>query len=198
LVVLISGVLTLSVLHPLLPNHWLPLALIARGEGWNRARVLIFSFLISIAHSLSTVLLGIFVAFLGFSISEKHEFLGKTLSSFILIILGLFYLSRHFRTGNPHHHGFGVLSVSALLLAMFFSPCIEITPFYLIAVSSGWHAVVIISLIYILTSVILIPSMVLLSLKGLKLANLHILEHYEDLLIGALLILFGFINPFLK
>ena len=195
---LIFGVLILSVLHPILPNHWLPLALIAKSEGWNKTKTLFFSVLVALAHSLSTVLLGIVVAFLGLGISENHELLNKIFASIILIILGILYISKHFRTGNPHHHGFGILSLSALLLVMFFSPCIEITPFYLIAVTIGWHTVALISSIYVLTAVLFISSMVILSLMGLKFTSLHILEHYESLIVGVVLILLGIINPFLK
>ncbi len=191
---LLFGVLTLSLLHSILPNHWFPLALIAKNAGWNKVKILIFSILISLAHALSTVFLGVIVAFLGFRISEEHEILAKTSSSIILIILGFFFISKHFRTGNPHHHAFGMLSVSALLLAMFFSPCIEITPFYLLAGTIGWYAVFMISLIYVLTTVLIIPAMTILSLRGLKLARLHVLEHYENLLIGLILISFGFLN----
>ena len=195
---LILGVLILSFLHPILPNHWLPLALIARGERWNKAKTLTFSFMVALSHSLSTVLLGILVALLGIRISKENEFLGKVFASAVLTILGLFYISRHFRIGNPHHHAFGILSLGALLLAMFFSPCIEITPFYLVAGSIGWHTVALISLIYVLTSALLIPTMVILSLMGLKFASLRVLEHYENLLIGAILLLFGILNTLLK
>ncbi len=191
---LLFGVLTLSVLHPILPNHWFPLALIAKNAGWNEVKTLIFSLLISLAHALSTVSLGVIVAFLGFRISEEHEILAKTSSSIILIILGFFFISNHFRMGNPHHHAFGILSISALLIAMFFSPCIEITPFYLLAGTIGWHAVLLISLIYVLTTVLIIPAMTILSLRGLNLTRLHVLEHYENLLIGLILISFGFLN----
>ncbi len=192
------GTFVLSVIHSSLPNHWLPIVLIAKGEGWGWGRVILFTALLALSHTLSTVLIGLVIGFIGYTISQYHEILSKLVASLILAILGIFYISRHLRFGNPHHHGFGVFSFFGLLVAMFFSPCIEIEAYYLSAGVMGWEAIITISLIYVITTVILMETYVILALKGFEVAKMHILEHYENLIIGLALVILGALNFILR
>lgn len=192
------GTFILSVIHSSLPNHWLPIVLIAKGEGWGGGKVISLTALLALSHTLSTVLIGLFIGFLGYTISQYHEILSGLIASIILIILGIFYISRHFRFGNPHHHGFGVFSFFGLLTAMFFSPCIEIEAYYLSAGVMGWGAIITISLIYVITTVILMETYVIMALRGFEVAKMHLLEHYENLLIGAVLVILGILNFILR
>ncbi|MEO0138686.1 MAG: hypothetical protein ABIL16_05285 [candidate division WOR-3 bacterium] len=188
------GTFVLSVIHSSLPNHWLPIVLIAKSEGWGRGRVVFFTALLALSHTLSTVLIGLIIGFIGYTISQYHEILSKLVASLVLVILGIFYISRHFRFGNPHHHGFGVFSFFGLLVAMFFSPCVEIEAYYLSAGVMGWEAIIAISLIYVITTVILMETYVMLALKGFEVARMSLLEHYENLIIGLVLVILGALN----
>lgn len=166
----------------------------AKVERWGKVKVILFTALLALSHTLSTVLIGLVIGFIGYNISQYHEVLSKLVASVILVILGIFYISRHFRFGNPHHHSFGVFSFFGLLVAMFFSPCIEIESYYLLAGVMGWGAIIMVSLIYVITTIILMETYVILALKGFDFAKMHILEHYENLIMGSVLIILGVLN----
>ena len=58
MITLIAGSLVLSVLHALIPNHWLPIIAIGRKENWSLAQVTRITLLAGLAHAASTVLIG--------------------------------------------------------------------------------------------------------------------------------------------
>ena len=73
--IIISSVFLLSVLHALIPSHWLPLLTIAKANKWKTSETLMVTLYMGIAHVLSTILLGSLIAFLGnsfFDFIKKH------------------------------------------------------------------------------------------------------------------------------
>jgi hypothetical protein len=61
----IGGAIVISLLHGLIPSHWLPLVAIGRNRHWSRAHIMRFTLFAAIAHAGSTVLIGLLVAGLG-------------------------------------------------------------------------------------------------------------------------------------
>ena len=118
LVLAVAGV---GVLHTIVPDHWLPIALIARQEGWTRRVTARAAFGAGVGHSLSTLALGVLVWLLGAAAAS----LGQTVSgiaSAALIGFGLWVAVTAFREarrptaddgpqhghgaqGHPHTHG---------------------------------------------------------------------------------------------
>ena len=62
---IISGALIISLLHAVIPNHWLPIIAIARKEQWTTAEVTKVTFACAMAHGISTILIGVVLGFLG-------------------------------------------------------------------------------------------------------------------------------------
>ncbi len=58
---LIVGSFLLSLIHVVIPNHWLPLVLIGRSEGWKKQEALVIAGIAGFAHTLSTIGLGIII-----------------------------------------------------------------------------------------------------------------------------------------
>ena len=54
---LFVSVLAISILHAILPNHWLPVVAISRQLGWDGRKTAGVTMLAALAHSLSTVLI---------------------------------------------------------------------------------------------------------------------------------------------
>jgi hypothetical protein len=50
---LIGAVATVGVLHTIVPDHWLPITLIARQRGWSKAETGRASLLAGIGHVVS-------------------------------------------------------------------------------------------------------------------------------------------------
>jgi len=67
LVLLVGAATTVAVLHSILPDHWVPLAVIARAQRWGLVRVARVSALASIGHVLASVALAGVIAVVGLS-----------------------------------------------------------------------------------------------------------------------------------
>jgi nickel/cobalt transporter (NicO) family protein len=55
---LVGAVAAVGVLHTIVPDHWLPIALIARERGWSRAETARAAFQAGTGHVLSTLVIG--------------------------------------------------------------------------------------------------------------------------------------------
>ncbi|MBZ0244597.1 MAG: hypothetical protein K8H85_01495, partial [Cyclobacteriaceae bacterium] len=97
MITLIGGSLVLSILHTLIPNHWLPILAIGKKEGWSITQTTKITILSGLAHALSTVLIGFLVGFIGVSLSDQPYF-SNFITPGILILLGVFYIYQY------HHH----------------------------------------------------------------------------------------------
>ena len=64
----------LSLLHATIPNHWLPVIAIGKQEKWSVIEVSRVTFIAAIAHGLSTVIIGIILAFIGARIADNIEY----------------------------------------------------------------------------------------------------------------------------
>lgn len=142
---LLTGSLTLSLLHALIPSHWLPFVTIGKTERWSQKQLLTVTAVAGLAHTISTTLLGILVSLAGLQLAQnyrpaaRHD-LSERVIPLLLLALGLWYLIRtvarqHLRHHHVHDHidagatrkarSFAALLLP-LCLAMFLSPCLEI------------------------------------------------------------------------
>jgi nickel/cobalt transporter (NicO) family protein len=199
---LFIGSIVLSVLHALIPNHWLPVLAISRKEKWTLGQTTSVTFLSGLAHALSTVLLGVLIGLLGVELSEHVSEFTHVVAPIILILLGLFYIYQHHRHKHFHLHPevnqFSKTKIIlGLTIAMFFSPCFEIEAYFLMAGAHGWKQVVILALLYTVVTVSGMVIWVRLTYRGLVKLNWHSLEHNAGIITGVTLILTGVASFFI-
>jgi hypothetical protein len=204
MVQILFGSFLLSLIHVLLPSHWLPLVALARSEKWTRMQTLRFTLMLGLAHVLSTVGLGIVLGLIGKRLATELEFFGHLLAPLLLILLGLVYFSLN--SGHSHHEhlpsekSLKKLKPATVLLtmaaAMFFSPCLEIESYFLSAGAFGNSAIISVAVIYTLVTIIGMLALVGFTLSGLHRLNLHFMEHHEKRITGTVLILTGIISFF--
>jgi len=198
---LVVGSILLSILHALIPNHWIPLVAIGRTQRWSHGETLGFTVLCGFAHTLSTILIGVAIGFLGYSLSRWDTFITTLVAPSILVLLGVVFLVLGLRHGHHHHHhgpdpetargrGKGWI-VFSLCVAMFFSPCLEIEAYYFTAGGHGWAGIGILSAAYLLLTVLGMVVLVHFGLKGVERFNFHFLEHHEKTIVGVLLVVLG-------
>jgi nickel/cobalt transporter (NicO) family protein len=129
---ILAGTVLLSALHALIPSHWLPIVAFGREYHWSKWRTLSMTFWAGLAHVVSTLLLGLLLAWAGkLGSAESVHFLHH-ISPFLLIVLGIVYIYRHY-----YHHHFHLPPELAekgvfwtLVTAMFLSPCLEIEGYF--------------------------------------------------------------------
>ena len=200
----------LSVIHASIPNHWILLVAIGKTEQWSRRETLGVTAITGIAHSLSTILIGIVVGFISDKLSGSYEVFTHIVAPSILLGLGVIYLSLDFKDNHGHryhHHHVDsgkisrkskVAIITSLTAAMFFSPCLEIEAYYIEAASAlGWFGIGAVSIIYLVVTVLGMLLLVDLGRRGTEKIRSHFLEHHERGITGAVLVVLGIFAYFI-
>lgn len=194
---IIVGSLILSILHAAIPNHWLPVIAIGRKEKWSGQEVRRVTFIAALAHGLSTVILGIVLSFLGAGLAAEIEAFTHWIAPSILIILGVIFIYRH-HVHKHFHVGEDVTRkvskrrmIWALTAAMFFSPCMEIEAYFLLAGAYEPWLVWFIAAVYLMITITGMLLLVHFAYKGLLRMNWHKLEHNAGIITGITLVVTG-------
>ena len=193
---IISGSLLLSLVHAAIPNHWLPIVAIGKSERWTMRETLNATVLIGAAHIARTILIGVLIGLAGFRLSSNHAELAHWIAPVVLAVLGLIFIASDFiGKGHRHHNHFDETGgrsrraiVGSMVVAMFFSPCIELEVYVLPAGAFGWSGILTTSVIYLFATVSTMLLLVYIGTKGLSRLNWHIFEHHQKTLTGAILI----------
>ncbi len=201
---LFISVLAISILHAILPNHWLPVVAISRQFGWNVRKTAGVTMLAALAHSLSTVIIGIFLALGGMTLGGILPYF-HFVAAGILIALGILFVWRHQHHMHFHLREFKMTSdtgmgyiLGSLLLAMFLSPCLEVGALFLVAGTEGMHTTLIVAAIYTITSALGMTLFAWLAMQGLKRLDWHKIEHNSGLISGIILIVTGLMFIFIN
>lgn len=207
------GSLILGLIHPLFPNHWIPLIAISKTEKWTNKETVVATLITGFSHTLSTIIIGIIVGFVGIKLSESYSYLTKVAAPVILFVIGIIYILLDLRSAHHlhhHHHHFDIdgeilknkksklAIIITLCIGMFLSPCFEIEAFYFQAATKGWIGILIVSLVYLIMTLSIMVSLVYLGLKGINKFNSQFLEKHEKLITGIVLIILGFFAYFVE
>ena len=197
---IIIGSILLSLLHGVIPNHWLPVVAIGRKENWTISEVTKVTFLSGLAHALSTIIIGVIIGLLGITLTDSVQHFSHIVAPVVLIVFGLFFIYQHHRHKHFHLHNEPkpVSSknkmIAMLVVAMFFSPCLEIEAYFLLAGTFGWLAILSIALLYLIISVSGMVLWVRIAYKGIIKINWHRLEHNAGIITGLTLIITGILT----
>jgi nickel/cobalt exporter len=201
---IIIGSLLISLLHAVIPNHWLPVLAIGRKEGWTLGQTSRVTFIAGMSHVVSTVIIGLLLGLIGKELTEHIEHFTRIIAPCILILMGLYFIRQHY----THHH-FHLQPelikrktkktiLLSLVLAMFLSPCMEIEAYFLLAGSKGWYVMAGIALMYSVISIAGMLIWVRIVYKGLLKLNWHKWEHNAGIITGLILIATGIISFFIS
>ena len=194
--------IVLSSVHALIPHHWLSLALLARSEKWSKRQTFQISFVVSFAHSLSTIILGILIGLIGMEAAARMSDFTSWFAPLLLILFGIIYFSlgqehQHEKKSKLKTHSFEKIMFS-MTVTMFFSPCLEVETLYFTAGTFGWLGILYVSFIYLIITISGITFLTLSGKKTIEKFNFHFLEHYEKKIAGLILILLGIMTYFVK
>jgi len=203
------GSLIISLIHASIPNHWIPLIAVSKTEKWTNKETLLATFITGFAHTISTIIIGIIVGFVGIKLSESYSYITKIAAPVILLSIGIIYFLVDLKSSHHHHHHFELKKetknkkstwtiIVSLSIAMFLTPCIEIEAYYFQAATIGWLGILIVSLVYLMVTLIIMFTLVYLGLKGVSRFNSHYLEHHEKRITGIVLILLGILAYFVE
>jgi nickel/cobalt transporter (NicO) family protein len=203
--VLLALAFSNALIHALIPSHWLAFAIVGRANRWPNRTTLTVTALAGAGHVLFILALGFVVARAGKEAAARiPPYAEHVASSVVLIALGIVFLIRGMRQSGcvhpGHHHGGprGEAStgrapgvISALVLGMTLSPCIELLSVYLAAATFSWQVIGFVSLVMAATTLSLMILLVWLTLIGLERLRLDWLERNEGYVVAAVLIVLG-------
>ena len=89
--------------HAILPDHWVPLAVIGRTRRYPLSRVARLSGLAGVAHVLVSVVLGAVIVVVGLQLRSTVEHAQDAIVGSLLIATGLLFLGLEL-TGRGHRH----------------------------------------------------------------------------------------------
>lgn len=214
---IVLGTLALSLIHPLIPSHWLPFVALGKAEGWSRRETLWITALTGSAHTVSTLLIGVAVGLLGYQFANSYDIVTHLVAPAVLIGLGLVYLSKPLRRQRSvsccsldESHpleatvsSFGHSKVTAVVViasAMFFSPCLEIGALYLSAGALGWRGIALVSAVYPVITVLGMVLVVNWSWQRSELLSAAIIPTWNlsgHASTGLILVVLGFLTFFI-
>jgi len=203
------GALILSIVHAVMPDHWIPLVLISRTEKWSRTETTWITAVIALPHIISTISIGLIIGIIGYSVSSTSEVIMHVAVPLILVGLGLVYVAWDVKGNHKHSHLSDLKSdplskktkftiIFSLATALFFSPCMAIGSYYLLAGITGWVTIVVVSTIYLIVTLGGMILMVNLGLKGVKKIESEFLAHHERLVTGLILIILAVVLYFVE
>src|SRR5260221_1552152 len=110
---LVAAVATVGVLHTIVPDHWVPITLIARQRGWSKSETTRAALQAGTGHVLSTLLIALVVWLAAVAFAERFGHIVDTVSSLALIAFGGWFavsawsdLRMHGGHGHSHSHDF--------------------------------------------------------------------------------------------
>ena len=200
---LLTGTIMLSLLHGLIPSHWLPVLALKEKFNWQGSKTVRIAAMAALAHSLSTFMLGVFLGLFSLSLAEMLNSYTRWVIPALLIAIGFYFIIQHHRHHHFHFNEKQKLDqagatqvVTLLVFMMFLSPCLEIEAYFLMAGTHGWPMILTVGLLYTIVSVLGITFWVYLAQRGLHRFNWHRLEHNTGLVSGCILIITGIISFF--
>lgn len=207
---IIIGAFLLSIVHASIPNHWIPLVALSKSEKWNEKSTMGITAIAGFSHTLSTIIIGIIVGFLGYKLSDSYSFIVAVIAPSLLILLGIIYLVLSIRENKHHHHHHShdihiddarkkttAAIILTLIISMFFSPCLEIEAYFFVASNLGWEGIIAVSVVYTVITIAGMLLLVWLGMKGMEKIKSHFLEHHEKTITGILLVVLGIAGYFI-
>jgi len=195
--------ITVGSLHSLAPDHWVPIAAVARARNWSRGRTARVSFICGLGHVTVSVLLGLLALMFG---AQLFESLGERMVSvagYLLIGFGVAYAIwglrgtiAHRIHGHHHHHYDHVhdpstASTWSLFLIYCADPCLAVIPILFAAAPLSTVETVSIVVAYEVATIGTMVALVALAHSGAQRFKGKWVERYGDTAAGALIVATG-------
>lgn len=195
--------------HAILPDHWVPLAVIGRTRRYPMRKVARLSGLAGVAHVLVSVILGAVIVVVGLQLRSTVQHAQDTIVGSLLIATGLLFLGLeltghghshghdhdhphpHGHHDHDHHnHGHGLLSIMVPFGAAA-SPDLTILPVFLAATTAGAGVAIGSVLVFGAVTIATIVGLTLFAAAGGYQVRGEWLERWGNVLTAAVLIAIG-------
>ncbi len=196
---LVGAVAGVGVLHTLMPDHWVPIALLARQRGWSKAETAEAAFQAGVGHVVSTLAIGVLVWIAGVAFAHRFGALVEGAGSVALIAFGAWFAVAGWRelrhsppeSGHEHAHPHAASGRTGLLIILGSSPMVEGIPAFFAAARYGAALIALMAFVFAASTIGTYVALCLFSIAGLGRVRLGALERYGEVLSGVLIALVG-------
>ena len=193
---LVAAVVAVGVLHTLVPDHWVPITLIARQRGWTRMQTARAAFGAGLGHTLSTLAIGLVVWVAGVVAAQRFGTIVSLVSSLALIGFGGWIAIGSWREMREHARGQDRAdrgSRTALVLILGSSPMVEGIPAFFAAAKFGPGLIAVMSICFAVSTIVTYVALCTLSTTVLERLHLGPLERYGEILSGLFIMVVGIV-----
>lgn len=106
-ILLIAAAVAVGVLHTMVPDHWAPIAFLARQHGWSKRHVARTAAIAGLGHTVSTLIIAVIVWAAGAALAARFGNAMSVLSSIALVAFGAWIAIgslRELRHAHGHDH----------------------------------------------------------------------------------------------
>lgn len=192
---------TIGVLHTLAPDHWLPIAAVARARDWDQRRTARVAFLCGFGHVTVSTALGLVALISGTAIVEAFGARSASVAGVLLVGFGIAYAVwgmrhwiHHKLHGHAHHHparDASRMSTLALFLIYCADPCVAVIPIIFAAAPLSVPATVAIVAVYEASTIATMVVLTAAARAGSSMIQGRWVERYGDSAAGALIAVTG-------
>lgn len=193
-VLLIAGVIAVGVLHTLVPDHWVPIAVVARGAAWSRLQTARAALIAGLGHTLSTLAIGAIVWLAGSALALRIGNDVSIVSGLALIAFGMWMVIAALRElrSQVRPEAVGALSARApLLFILGSSPMLEGLPAFFAAGRFGATLLAVMAACFALATISTYVTLCVSSHAVLEAVSIGPLERYGEVLSGAVIAMVG-------
>jgi nickel/cobalt exporter len=101
---LLGAAAAVAILHSILPDHWVPLAVVARIRRWSLLHVGRVALLASLGHVITSLILGGLIAVIGLQFQHEIETQQGHIVGVMLVLTGISFLIWGLVGHGPHGH----------------------------------------------------------------------------------------------
>lgn len=210
-VLLVGAVASVGVLHTIVPDHWLPIAVMARQREWSKSETTRVALKAGRGHVVSTLAIATLVWVAGAAAARRFGNAIDMATSLALVVFGLWiavsaWIAQH-QHAHPHKHGahstdhghddggpapaHGEKGRTALMLIVGSSPMVEGIPAFFAAGKYGLPLIVTMSLVFAVTTILTYILLCVFSTAGLQRIRFEVFERQGEVLSGVVIALVG-------
>ena len=195
--------ISIGSLHSLAPDHWVPIAAIARARNWSKGKALRVAFLRGFGHVTVSVFLGLLALLFGAQLFQSIGERMVSVAGLLMIgfgvayaIWGLRHTFAHRLHGHHHHHYDHVhdpsgVSVWSLFLIYCADPCVAVIPILFAAAPLTTVETISIVVAYEVATVGAMVILVGVAQSGAQLFKGKWIERFGDAIAGGLIVATG-------
>ena len=204
--ILVVSAAVAAVLHTLVPDHEIPLAMIGRAQGWTVKKMAGVTLVAGLIHISVSMGFGALALFASITLAQHVAESAQQVSGFLLMAFGIAYASLswkrkhggHSHGSNHAKHNFGSaknpdVSWGAWIVAIVgIAPCFTLIPVLVAAVPYGAATTFWVMLSYAVATIGMMVVLTSVALKAIEyVTRLEKVERQLEMLAGLVIFLVG-------